>query len=64
MRTKQIDIPCELIVEIFAKLEEAELEIELIEVNSNGELVVEIEYETEDREQVMSLIEIIDDYND
>lgn len=65
MRTKQIDIPSELIGEIFAKVDEAELQVELIEVNEIGELVVEVEYDQEeDREHIMSLIEMIDDYNE
>ena len=43
-------------------MEETDLTYELIEVNEDDELVVDIEYDSNERDDVMNLIELLDDY--
>jgi hypothetical protein len=62
MRTRQFEIPQELIADFFTTAEQEDLEIELIEVNEDDELVVEIRYDNEERDSVMNLVELLDDY--
>ena len=63
MRTRQFEVPKELLGEFFTQVKESELEAELIQLNEDDELEVEISYDDDTRDEVMSLIEIIDDYN-
>jgi hypothetical protein len=62
MRTRQFEIPQELIADFFTTAEQEDLEIELIEVNEDDELVVEIQYDNSERDSVMNLVELLDDY--
>jgi len=62
MRTRQFEIPQELIADFFTTAEQEELEIELLEVNEDDELVVEIQYKNDERDSVMNLVELLDDY--
>ena len=63
IKTRTFEIPKTLIGQFFTQLEEAELDYQLIEVNSDDdELEIEISYTSSQKEQVMDLIELIDDY--
>jgi hypothetical protein len=62
MRTKQFEIPKEMIALFFDQADEFELETELVEVNEEEELVVDVHYDTNEKEEVMSLVELLEDY--
>lgn len=64
MRTKQFDVPVELIREFSEIIERHELFAKLQGVTEDGELMVEVDYETtEQGAGVMELIDTIDDYS-
>lgn len=64
-KTRQFEIPKDFIGTFFNQLEETELNYELIEIDEdNNDLVIEIEYSTDEREEVMNLIELLDEYSD
>ena len=63
MRARFFEIHRDMIGDFFTKADEANLDVELIQVNKeDDELVVEIKYEDEERDDVMNLIEMLDDY--
>lgn len=62
MRTIQFEVPKEMIALFFDQADESELETELVEVNEEEELVVDVHYETTEKEEVMSLVELLEDY--
>lgn len=64
MRTKQFEVPKEIIRRFFTAVESRGLPIDLIEVNEDEELVVEIGYDKNDREAMMDLIDLLDDYHE
>lgn len=61
-KTRRFEIPKDFIGSFFGALEETDLAYDLIEVNEDDELVVEIEYDSKERNAVMNLIELLDDY--
>ncbi len=61
-KTRQFEIPKDYIGTFFGALDDTELSYELIEVSEDGELVVDIEYDPNERNDVMNLIELLDDY--
>ena len=60
MRTRQFSLAPELIAEFFQQAEENELDVQLLEVNDEGELEVEINYEDEECETILNLIELVE----
>jgi len=61
-KTRQFEIPKDFIGTFFGALENTDLAYELIETNEDNELVVEVEYDSNERDDVMNLIELLDDY--
>ena len=61
-KTRQFEIPKDFIGYFFGALEETDLAYELIEVNEDNELIVDVEYDSNERDDVMNLIELLDDY--
>lgn len=61
-KKREFEVPKEILSEFLEQLEESELDHELKEVNEDGELVIEVEYTSEEKEDVMDLIELIDEY--
>ena len=61
-KTRQFEIPKDFIGIFFGALENTELAYELVEVNEDDELVVEVEYDSNERDEVMNLIELLDNY--
>ena len=62
-KTRIFEIPKALLGIFFTKLEENELDYELIEVNQDEEEIeITISYATHQKDNVMDLIELIDDY--
>ena len=65
IKTRQFEIPAPFVGGFFSRLEETELDYSLVEVDQvNDELIVEVEYSPEEREEVMNLIELLDEYYD
>ena len=63
-KTRQFDVPKEFIGTFFSNLEETELDYSIIEYDhDNDELIVYVDYTPDEREEVMDLIELSDDYN-
>lgn len=61
-KTRQFEIPKDFIGNFFGALNDTDLAYELVEVNEDDELVVEVEYDSNERDDVMNLIELLDDY--
>jgi hypothetical protein len=64
MRTKQFEVPTEVMAEFADALQEHQLNNSIQCSNADGEIVVRIEYDTDDREAVLLLSELIDDYHE
>lgn len=61
-KTRQFEIPKDFLGSFFGALEQTELAYELIEVTEDDELIDGIEYDSNEREDVMNLIELLDEY--
>lgn len=61
-KKRNFEIPKEMVVQFINQLEEVELEYELKEVDEDGDLVIEVEYSVNQKENIMDLIELIDEY--
>ncbi|MDP1800430.1 MAG: hypothetical protein Q8L81_03710 [Bacteroidota bacterium] len=61
-KTRQFKIPKDFIGNFFGALNDTDLAYELVEVNEDDELVVEVEYDSSERDDVMNLIELLDEY--
>lgn len=61
-KTRQFEIPKDFIGNFFGALENTDLAYELVEVNDDEGLVIEVEYNSNERDDVMNLIELLDDY--
>jgi hypothetical protein len=64
MRTKEFEVPTEVMAEFADTLQEHGLNNSIQSSNEDGEIVVRIEYDTDDREAVLILSELIDDYHE
>lgn len=64
MRTKEFEVPTEIMTEFADALQEYGLNNSIQQSNDDGEIVVRIEYDTDDREAVLLLSEMIDDYHE
>lgn len=62
IKTRQFEIPKDYVGTFFGALDETDLEYGLVEINEEDELVIEIEYDSDERDDVMNLIELLDDY--
>lgn len=62
MRTRIFEVPKDMIPDFFTAASEADLETELLEISEDEELVVEVSYNQDDRDEVLNLIELLDDY--
>jgi len=62
-KTRQFEIPKQLIGSFFSQLDDSDLEYSLVEVNEeNEELTISIEYSPDERDEVMNLIELLDEW--
>ncbi|MBX7206531.1 MAG: hypothetical protein K1X81_13995 [Bacteroidia bacterium] len=61
-RSRKFDVPTQLLAEFFTATDEYELEIELVEIPDPDTLCVEVSYHPSQRDVVMNLIELIDEY--
>jgi hypothetical protein len=57
-------IPKDFISAFFEKLEDSGLEYKLTEVDKEGDLCVEVRYSSSEREEVMDLVELEDEFYD
>lgn len=61
-RTRSFVVPKEFLSSFFQRLEETELNFELKEVDEDGDLNIQVHYSSEDRDEVMNLVELEDEY--
>lgn len=61
-KTRQFEIPKDFIGNFFGALNDTDLNYELVEISEDNELVIEVEYDSNERDDVMNLIELLDDY--
>jgi hypothetical protein len=61
-KTRQFEIPRDFIGTFFSSLDQTDLAYELIEITEDEELVIEVEYDEKERDEVMNLIELLDEY--
>jgi hypothetical protein len=61
-RTRSFVVPKEFLSSFFQRLEESELEFELKEVDEDGDLNILVSYSTAERNEIMNLVELEDEY--
>jgi hypothetical protein len=61
MKTKEINVPAEIITEFADLLAEHNLTNEILGSTDDGEIIIEVQYEKEERQAVFELLELIDD---
>lgn len=62
-KTRQFEIPAHHIGGFFSHLDNTDLTFSLVDVDEeNDELIVEVEYSPEERDEVMNLIELLDEW--
>lgn len=64
MRTKEFEVPVELIEEFADALDEHELSNSIQGTNDEGEILIIVQYDKNEREAVFSLSEMIDDFRE
>lgn len=61
-RKRSFEVPKEFVSTFLSHLNDTELEYTLSEVDEDENLIIEIEYSQEEKEEVMNLIELLDEY--
>ncbi|MBA3705107.1 MAG: hypothetical protein H0W84_04200 [Bacteroidetes bacterium] len=62
-KNRQFEIPKDFIGTFFGALEEAELSYSLTSIDEENEmLIINVEYDSNERDEVMNLIELMDEY--
>ncbi|MBA3680501.1 MAG: hypothetical protein H0W73_04960 [Bacteroidetes bacterium] len=64
MRSRVFELEKENLGRFFTTIEKEGLTVELMEVNTHGNLIVQIDYTEDEREVLMSLIELLDELNE
>ncbi|MEI7594418.1 MAG: hypothetical protein WCK02_01625 [Bacteroidota bacterium] len=64
MKKRKFEVPKPAIGTFFSNIEEMDLDYELLSVLEDDAIEVEVSYKDKNRDEVMTLIEIIDDYED
>ncbi len=62
LKSRRFEVPQELLGQFFTMVDESAVGSEVEELTEDGELVVRIDYDDDDREDVMTMIELIDEY--
>lgn len=62
LKSRRFEVPQELLGQFFTMVDASAVGSEVEELTEDGELVVRIEYDDDDREDVMTMIELIDAY--
>jgi len=61
-KTKSFTIPKEFLLRFFQELEDSDLTYQLTEVDENESLCLDVEYSPEERDSVMNLVELEDEF--
>lgn len=62
-KIRQFEIPKHHIGAFFSHIDDSDLEYSLVEVDQdNDELIIEIEYSPNERDEVMNMIELLDEW--
>lgn len=62
-KTRQFEIPKQLIGSFFSQLDDSGLDYSLVEVDEETEeLIIGVEYSPAERDEVMNLIELLDEW--
>jgi hypothetical protein len=62
LKSRRFDVSQKLLGQFFTMVDERAVGSEVEELTEDGKLVVRIDYDDDDREDVMSMIELIDAY--
>ncbi|MBS1634314.1 MAG: hypothetical protein JST26_00230 [Bacteroidetes bacterium] len=62
MKTKEFEVPSDLITEFAGALADHNLTNEINGVNEDGEILIEVSYNKNERAAVFELTELLDDY--
>ena len=61
MKTKEINVPVEIIAEFADLLAEHNLTNEILGSTEDGEIIIEVQYEKKERQAVFDLLELVED---
>lgn len=61
-KARSFVVPKEFLSSFFQQLEETGLDFELKEVDEDGDLNIQVHYSSEDREEIMNLVELEDEF--
>jgi hypothetical protein len=64
MRTREFEVPTEVIAEFAEALDQHSLTNEINGVNDDGEILIEVSYEKNERESILELMELLDDHKE
>ena len=64
MKTKELIVPVEAIVEIAKMLEASQINNTILGTTEDEEIVIEVEYDRDERQVVFDLEEIIENYGE
>lgn len=63
-KTRQFEIPKQHMGTFFSHIDDSDLDYSLVDVDQdNDELIIAIEYSPSERDEVMNLIELLDEWN-
>ena len=62
MRTKEFEVPNEVMPEFADAIAEHDLENEILGSTEAGEIIIEISYEPKERSKILALTELIEDH--
>lgn len=62
LKSRLFEVPHELFGQFFTMVDHSEVGSELQELTDENSLIVRIDYDDDDREDVMTMIELIDEY--
>ena len=63
MKTKELNVPQEIIEEFADLLAENNITNEIQGTTEDGDIIIRVEYEKEERQAIFELMELIDDHN-
>lgn len=62
MKTRSFQVPRAMIAPFFAHVDENDIETNIIELYDDDSLDVEVSYDEDQRDEVMTLIEMLDEF--
>lgn len=63
MKTREFEVPTNIIAEFASLLVDHELDNEIMGIGEGGSIIIEVRYENKEKAGLFALVEFMDDYN-